>query len=97
MPCTTTQKTIGATIIEISFRKASLRTLSSIANFGVGHAQDDAEHQGGKDLHKERFVERRCRLWRRRRKGFNRHVQSPLESCSKGSNERARFSRELRR
>src|SRR5271170_6405383 len=35
MPCTTTQNTIGATIIEISLRKASLRILSSIANPGA--------------------------------------------------------------
>src|ERR1700733_12338668 len=35
MPCTTTQNTIGATIIEISFRKASLKIFSSTAKSGV--------------------------------------------------------------
>ncbi len=35
MPCTTTQNTIGATIIEISFRKASLKILRPIAKSGT--------------------------------------------------------------
>ena len=35
MPCTTTQNTIGATIIEISFRKASLKILSPMAKSGA--------------------------------------------------------------
>ncbi|MGY4175178.1 hypothetical protein ACVIHH_000469 [Bradyrhizobium sp. USDA 4518] len=35
MPCTTTQNTIGATIIEISFRKASLKIFNPIAKSGA--------------------------------------------------------------
>src|SRR4051812_45369739 len=35
MPCTTTQNTIGATIIEISFRKASLKIFSPMAKSGA--------------------------------------------------------------
>ena len=35
MPWTTTQNTIGATIIEISFRKASLKILRLTAKSGV--------------------------------------------------------------
>jgi hypothetical protein len=35
MPCTTTQNTIGATIIEISLRNASLRIFRLIAKSGV--------------------------------------------------------------
>src|SRR5471030_1860531 len=35
MPCTTTQKTIGATIIEMSFRKASLKNFRPVAKPGV--------------------------------------------------------------
>src|SRR5471032_3080266 len=35
MPCTTTQNTIGATIIEISFRKASLKILRLTAKSGT--------------------------------------------------------------
>jgi hypothetical protein len=35
MPCTTTQNTIGATIIEISFKKASLKILRLMAKSGT--------------------------------------------------------------
>src|SRR5882672_8006476 len=35
MPCTTTQNTIGATIIEISFRKASLKIFRLMAKSGT--------------------------------------------------------------
>src|SRR3979411_743506 len=35
MPCTTTQNTIGATIIEISFRKASLKIFRPMAKSGT--------------------------------------------------------------
>jgi hypothetical protein len=35
MPWTTTQNTIGATIIEISFRKASLKIFRLMANPGT--------------------------------------------------------------
>ena len=35
MPCTTTQNTIGATIIEISFRKASLKIFRLTAKSGT--------------------------------------------------------------
>src|ERR1700704_1288013 len=35
MPCTTTQNTIGATIIEISFKKASLKIFRPMAKSGT--------------------------------------------------------------
>ena len=59
MPCTTTQKTIGATIIEISLRKASLKNFKPTANPGASIAERNAEDEAYDHLNEQRFVERR--------------------------------------
>ena len=61
MPCTTTQNTIGATIIEISFRKASLEIPRLIAKAGVGYADHDAEQRRHQNLNEQRCIKRLAR------------------------------------
>ena len=58
MPCTTTQNTIGATIIVMSLRKASLSTFSSTAKPGVSDAEQDAEQEPDQHLHEQRLEHR---------------------------------------
>jgi hypothetical protein len=56
MPCTTTQKTIGPTIIEISLRKPTEKTFRPMAKPGTATPKHDAQHQTGEDLNEERLA-----------------------------------------
>ncbi len=90
MPCTTTQNTIGATIIEISFRNASLKILSPTAKSGAAIPSTMPSSEGREHLDEQRGVERLAYF--RGSGGDGRHGRLPNWFGCCQSNLRAKMS-----